>query len=126
MTAAPRRSAEAAESKPNPWWRWALAVALAVQLVALYAPYAAGGLEVNGLDKVVHATIFAAPALAALMVGVRARWILGLLVAHALLSELIQHWGLPHREGDVFDVVADVAGVLFGGLAYVVWNRRQH
>ena len=125
MTATPRRAADAAESKPNPWWRWAFAVALAVQLVALYAPDAAGGPEVNGLDKVIHATIFAAPALAALMLGVPARWVLGLLVAHALLSELIQHWALSHREGDVFDVVADIVGVLLGGLAYVVWNRRQ-
>jgi len=126
MTATPRRAADAAESKPNPWWRWAFAVAVAVQLVALYAPDAAGGPEINGLDKVVHASIFAAPAFAALMLRVRTRWVVGLLVAHAPLSELIQHWALSQREGDVFDVAADIAGLLFGGLAYVVWNRRQH
>ena len=99
---------------------------MAVQLIVLYAPDVAGGPGVKGLDKVIHALIFAAPALAALMVGIRARWALGILAAHAPISELIQHVALPHREGDVLDVMADLGGVLLGGLAYLVWNRRHH
>ena len=97
-----------------------------MQLVALYAPDAAGGPHVSGLDKVIHALIFAAPALAALMVGIRARWALGILALHAPISELIQGLALPHREGDVLDVMADLVGILLGGLAYLVWNRRHH
>jgi len=120
-----------ADMKPDPrtpqlLWRWALGVALAVQLIAVYAPDAPGGPEINGLDKVIHVFIFAAPALAALMVGVRARWALGILAVHAPISELIQHFVIPHREGDVLDVMADLGGVVLGGLAYMVWNRRQH
>lgn len=107
-------------------WQWAFGVALVAQLVALYAPNAAGAPQVNGLDKVVHALIFAAPALAALMLGIRARWALGLLAVHAPISELIQRFALSHREGDVLDVMADLVGVLLGGLAYLVWNRRHH
>ena len=99
---------------------------LAVQLIALYAPRAPAGPQVNGFDKVIHLSIFAAPALAALMVGIRARWALGILAVHAPISELIQHFALPHRNGDVFDAIADLSGVLLGGLAYLVWNRRQH
>jgi len=126
MTSTPRRAADTPVRKPNPLWRWAFGVALTVQLIAVYAPDGPGGPKVTGLDKVIHVFIFAAPALAALMVGIRARWALGILAVHAPISELIQHFVLPHRDGDVFDVMADLGGVLLGGLAYVVWNRRQH
>jgi len=107
-------------------WQWAFGVVLALQLIVLYAPEVAGGPGVRGLDKVIHASIFAAPALAALMVGIRARWALGVLAAHAPISELVQHVLLPQREGDVLDVMADLGGVLLGGLAYLVWARRHH
>ena len=119
---------EAKPDSPTPrhLWRWAFGVALAVQLIVLYAPRAPAGPRVNGFDKAIHLSIFAAPALAALIVGIRARWALGILAVHAPVSELIQHFVLPHRSGDVFDAIADLGGVLLGGLAYVVWNRRQH
>jgi hypothetical protein len=107
-------------------WRWAFGAAVVVQLIALYVPDAPAGPGIIGLDKVVHVSIFAVPALAALMLGLRARWVLGILAVHAPISELIQHFVLTHRSGDVFDAVADISGVLVGGLAYVVWNRRQH
>ena len=107
-------------------WRWGFGVALAVQLIVLYAPRAPAGPPVNGFDKVIHLSIFAAVAFSALMVGFRARWALVVLALHAPISELIQHFVLPHRSGDVFDAIADLGGVLLGGLAYVVWNRRHH
>jgi VanZ like family len=106
-------------------WRLAFGLALAMQLIVVYAPFGPGGPEISGLDKVVHMFIFFAPALAALMVGIRARWALGILLLHAPISELIQAFGLPQRDGDVFDVIADLAGVALGGLAYMVWKRRQ-
>lgn len=112
--------------RPVRLWQWAFGVVLAMQLIVLYAPEVAAGPGVRGLDKVIHAAIFAAPALAALMVGIRARWALGILAAHAPISELFQHVVLPHRQGDVFDVMADLGGVLLGGLAYLVWARRHH
>jgi len=116
---------------PNPrapklLWRVAFGVALVVQLIAVYSPVGPGGPQISRLDKIVHVFIFAAPALAALMVGIRARWALGILAVHAPVSELIQHFALPHRAGDVLDVMADLVGVAVGGLAFVVWSRRQH
>ena len=129
-TRAPRPADGAVVRKPNPYspkllWRLAFGVALAVQLIAVYAPVGPGGPEITGLDKVVHILIFFAPALAALMMGLRARWALGILALHAPVSELIQHFALPQRDGDVFDVMADLTGVVLGGLAYMVWKRRH-
>ena len=51
------------------WWLL-LSVALLAQLVVLYAPSAPGGPEISGLDKVIHASVFGAPALCALLAGV--------------------------------------------------------
>jgi len=104
----------------------AFGVALAVQLIIVYSPSGLAGPEVTGLDKVVHLVIFAAPAFAALMAGISAPWALGILAVHAPVSELVQHFALPHREGDVLDVLADLGGVALGGLVYLVWSRRRH
>jgi hypothetical protein len=106
-------------------WRVALVVVVALQLISLYSPEVPGGPQVPGLDKLVHISIFAAPALAALMAAISAPLVLGVLVVHAPLSELIQHFGLSHRSGDVLDMTADLVGVAVGWLAYLVWSRRQ-
>ena len=134
-TRAPRTAADTVVRKPDPGtarlrtpkllWRLAFGVALAVQLIAVYSPHGLAGPGINGLDKVVHVFIFFAPALAVLMMGIRARWALGILAMHAPVSELIQHFGLPQRSGDVFDVVADLGGVALGWAAYLVWKRRH-
>ncbi len=100
------------------WWLL-LWVALIAQLVVLYAPSAPGGPEVSGLDKVIHASVFGAPALFALLAGVRPRWV-GLLVLHAPVSELVQATMLPARDGDVADGVADVTGVALALGAFLV------
>ena len=126
-TSAPPPAVGAVVRKPNWLWSVVFGVALAVQLIAVYVPGGpAGGPEVNGLDKVVHVLIFAGPAAASLMVGIRARWALGMLAVHAPVSELIQHFVLPQRSGDVLDVLADLGGIVLGGWAYMVWTRRQH
>jgi hypothetical protein len=111
--------------KPNRLWFAALGVALLVQLAVLYAPVAPAGPQIAGLDKLVHISVFAVPALAALMAGISAPLVLGMLAVHAPVSELVQHFALPHRSGDPFDVMADFAGIALGALAYLVWNRRQ-
>jgi hypothetical protein len=88
------------------------AAVLVVQLVLLYWPRAvqpAGGVP---WDKIVHALIFGL----VMYWGVRAGLPLGVwlavTVAHAGVSEALQHWLLPHRSGDVWDAVADAAGAL--------------
>lgn len=122
---APHKAAGRVVRRPNPLWRVAFGLAVAVQLIVVYAPNGPAGPQITGLDKVVHLFIFAAPVLAGMLAGISAPWVLGILAVHAPVSELIQHIALPHRQGDVFDVLADLAGVALGGLAYLVWSRRQ-
>jgi hypothetical protein len=55
---------------------------------------------------------------------VPARWLLGALVANAVVSELVQHWLLPQRDGDPFDALADLAGVALGAWAASRATRR--
>jgi hypothetical protein len=122
---APDTSAGPPASQPNRLWLLALGVALAVQLITVYSPQGVGGPQIAGLDKVVHVVVFAAPALAALMAGISVSWALGILAVHAPVSELAQHFALPTRSGDVLDMMADLGGVALGGLAFLVWSRRQ-
>jgi hypothetical protein len=98
-------------------WRVLLGCAVVVQLVALYWPRQVGDGGVPGTDKVVHAALFAAVALTGRFAGVPVRWLVGLLVGHAVVSELVQALLLPVRSGDPWDVLADVVGVAVGLLA---------
>ena len=98
-------------------WRVALVVLVAVHLGVLYAPDAGGAPTFPGIDKVVHVATFASVVFAGLRAGLAARWWVPVVAAHAVVSELVQHWLLPHRSGDPADVVADLAGVGLGVLA---------
>lgn len=93
------------------------AVALGLQLAVLYAPrapaIATGGLPV---DKLVHIAVFALPTTALIKAGVPRRWVIGLMSAHAPLSELIQGSLLTDRSTERADTLADLAGVLLGTL----------
>ena len=122
---APRMAVGAVTRKPNRLGRMAFGFAAAMQLIVVYSPNAPAGPQINGLDKVIHVFIFAAPVLAGLMAGISVPWTLAIFAVHAPVSELIQHFALPHRSGDVFDVLADLGGVALGGFAYLVWSRRQ-
>jgi hypothetical protein len=107
-------------------WFALLGLSLLLQLVVLYAPSAPGGPEVNGLDKVVHAGVFGAVVLTALLAGLPRRWVLGVLVLHAPVSEVVQATLLPSRDGDVWDAVADLTGVglALGAFLVIVRMRR--
>ena len=98
--------------------RWAaLAAAVAVNLVILFAPEAPGPGRLDGvpeLDKLVHLATFAVLAWTGSRAGLAARWWLPLLGLHAVASEVLQHFLLPGRSGDPLDVVADLVGVLAG------------
>ncbi len=99
--------------------RLLLAVALAVQLIVLYAPRVpdVGAVAVPGADKLVHAAVFAAVTLTGLRAGLSPALVIGLTALHAPVSELVQHLVLPARSGDPADVLADLAGVALGALA---------
>jgi VanZ family protein len=100
-------------------------IAVAAQLLVLYWPVVTVEGPVSWTDKVVHALVFAIPTYA---VG-RAVGSVGVAVTifavHAPLSELVQHFLLPGRTGDVWDVVLDLVGVALGAAALVVGARRR-
>jgi VanZ like family len=98
-------------AEPSRGARAGLALTVVVQLVVLYWPRSpsTGGLPI---DKLVHAAIFGAVLWAAARARADLRLVGGLLVAHAVVSELVQHFVLPNRSGDWTDSVADVTGVL--------------
>ena len=98
------------------WWLGALLAAGAVQLVALYAPSAGGAPPFPNADKLVHAAIFALPVLFGLLARLRPAVVVAVAALHAPVSELVQHFLLPHRDGDVRDVLADLVGVGLGWL----------
>jgi hypothetical protein len=102
-----------------------LAVLLAVHLVALYWPRVAVDGPVTWSDKAVHVALFALPAAAGVLAGLRPAYVLVPLALHAPLSEVLQHAVLPHRSGDPADVVADLAGVVLGATVGVVGRARS-
>lgn len=102
-----------------------LVIAVLLHLAVLYAPQVpaspAGG--VPGMDKVGHVAVFALVAAVALWIGFPARLVIPVLLAHAVLSELIQHVALARRSGDPWDVLADVVGAGLGWLVWRWWQR---
>jgi VanZ family protein len=101
-----------------------LALAVAVQLVVLYAPESPGPLRFPQADKVVHVVVFLVPVALAVVAGLRRRVVVGVFAAQALLSEVVQAVLLPHRSGDVLDAVADLTGVALGLLVAALVLRR--
>lgn len=96
---------------------WAvLVVALAFHLWALYTPNPpdAGGLSFPGLDKLAHVVIFALPTWALVRAVPRAWMGVVPMLVHVPVSELVQHFYLGQRTGDVWDAVADLVGVAVG------------
>jgi len=122
-------------------WRLAAAgagLAVVFHLWGLYRPSAPPQAALfPGADKILHAFGFALPViLIAVAYVLRCRAdgrppshrvpvaLAGVFVAHAVVSELIQHRFYVHRAGDPLDVLADWTGVLVGGL--VVWRLGYH
>lgn len=95
-----------------------LMIALTVHLYGLYVPGEPNAsFAFPHADKVLHVLGFFIPALLWLVL-VRRWWPLGVLAANAVASELVQQFWLPNRDGDVFDLVADLAGLVAAGLVY--------
>jgi hypothetical protein len=103
-----------APARRERWGRAAFGAAVLVQLVVLYWPRHVSQGGIPYLDKVVHITIFALVAATGLRFRVPRLWLVGLLAAHAVVSELIQHWLLANRSGDPTDTAADLVGVALG------------
>ncbi|MFN8077269.1 MAG: hypothetical protein U0Q15_17865 [Kineosporiaceae bacterium] len=103
----------------------AFGVALAVHLGVLYWPHAVAAPTGFGWDKVVHALIFGAVAWTGARAGVPLRLLLPALLAHALVSEGVQHWLLPGRTGDLGDSAADACGTLLAAALLARDARRR-
>lgn len=106
-------------------WLVAFAVLLVVHLAALYWPRVAVDGPVTWSDKAVHVALFALPAAAGLLAGLRRVHVIVPLALHAPLSEILQHAALPNRSGDLADAVADLAGVVLGATLVVVGRARS-
>ncbi len=121
MTAGGRTSTRQRPPAPGPsalgWRRAALGLVVLLQLVVLYLPSqpSVGGLAgVTGLDKVVHLGVFALVMVAGRLARLPRAWLLLLTVVQAPVSEIVQATLLPGRQGDPWDVLADLAGCLLG------------
>ncbi|HEX5427354.1 MAG TPA: VanZ family protein [Pedococcus sp.] len=125
-TTAPRGSTEAApRRRTRRAWRVAFVGLVVVQLLAVYWPRVDVQGPVTWTDKVVHVLLFLLPTVAGLVAGLRPSWVVGLIALHAPVSELVQHFVLPNRSGDVWDAVADLSGVVLGVTLVVVGRARR-
>jgi VanZ family protein len=100
-------------------------VLVVAQVLALYWPRIDLQGPVTWTDKVVHVLLFMVPVVAGLLAGVRPALVVGAMAVHAPVSELVQHYLLPHRTGDVRDAVADLVGVALGVGFVVVWRALR-
>jgi hypothetical protein len=102
--------------------RGAFALAVLVSLAVLFAPASDVPSSPPGVDKLVHATLFAALALTGRWAGLARGALASVLVLYAAASEVVQ--GLIGRDAAVGDLLADVVGVLIGLLAWQWLARR--
>lgn len=105
--------------------RLLLAALLIVHVSILYTPRAGGPQLFPQVDKVVHLATFGSVAWAGLWAGLGARWWVPVVAANAVVSEAVQYALLAHRTGDVWDVVADLVGVVLGVLAATLPTRAS-
>ena len=106
----------------GPLARGAFALAGLASLAILFAPASDVPSAPPGMDKLVHATLFAALALTGRWAGLARAGLASALVLYAASSEVIQ--GLIGRDAAVGDLLADVVGVLIGLLAWHWLARR--
>jgi hypothetical protein len=106
----------------GPLSRGAFAVAVLVSLAVLFAPPDDVPFAPPGVDKLVHASLFAVLALTGRWAGVRRVALAPALVLYAAVSEVLQE--MIGRDAAVGDWVADVVGLLLG-LLLCQWVARR-
>jgi hypothetical protein len=106
----------------SPLSRGAFAVVVLVSLAVLFAPASDVPSAPPGVDKLIHAALFAALALTGRWAGVGRAVLGGGLVCYAAVSEIVQ--GMIGRDAAVGDLVADVLGLLLGLLVWQWLERR--
>jgi hypothetical protein len=106
----------------EPLSRGVFAVVVLVSLAVLFAPPSDVPSTPPGVDKIVHASLFAALAASGRWAGVARAVLAGALAAYAALSEVVQ--GMIGRDATVGDLLADVVGLLVGLLVWE-WAARR-
>ncbi|QFG69023.1 VanZ family protein [Ornithinimicrobium pratense] len=101
-----------------------LGLAVVGQVAGLYAPTVPGPDGIPGLDKVGHFLAFAVPAFLARLLG--ARWMMLLLLVHALVAEPLQHTLTSNRVAELGDALANLVGLAVGALAARLVARWRH
>jgi VanZ family protein len=104
--------------------RLAFGAVLLLSLVVLFAPGSDVPPAPHGVDKLVHAALFAGLALTGRWAGLPGRPLVAGLAAYAAASELIQTVAALQRDGSVWDWLADLAGILLGLLLWAALIRR--
>ena len=107
----------------GPLSRGAFAVAILVSLAVLFAPADDVPFAPAGVDKLVHASLFAVLALTGRWAGTARGVLATVLVLYGAVSEVLQ--GLIGRDAAVGDWLADVAGILLGLLVWQWLGRRD-
>jgi len=106
----------------SPLSRGVFAVAVLVSLAVLFAPASDVPYAPAGVDKIVHASLFAALAVTGSWAGISRAVLAPVLVLYGAGSEVLQSF--IGRDAAVGDWLADVVGVLLGLLAWEWFARR--
>lgn len=115
---------------------WALIILVLTGLPGTYFPTVVSFWDWLSPDKVVHVFIFFVQTFL-LLVAFRTQYLLGsrrlvyawtifsIISLFALLTEVMQAYVFVGRDGNVFDFIADVVGVLVGYLAYNLYFKKK-
>lgn len=98
---------------------------LALNAYAVLTPSTPGLPLFPHADKLVHVAIFLLPALLGVLGRLPVPAWTGVLVAYAVLSEVVQATLLSTRSGSVADLLADVVGIALGITAGAAIRRRR-
>ena len=104
--------------------RGAFAVAIVVSVVVLFTPATGVPTAPPGVDKVVHAALFAALAGTGRWAALGARGLALALLVYAAGSELVQGLDLLNRSASLADWLADAVGILLGLALGGLLSRR--
>lgn len=86
-----------------------------LQCWGLYAPRPVDNSpDVPGLDKIVHLVMFAAPVWLLVKAGLNRLIVVAVFVVQAIFSEYAQGRWIAERGADVWDALADLAGIGLG------------
>jgi hypothetical protein len=104
--------------------RGVFAVVLLLSLAVLFAPASDVPTAPAGVDKLVHAGLFAALAVSGRWAGIGARVLAPLLLVYAAVSELLQGLAVLDRSMSLADWAADAIGVVLGLALWAAIVRR--